>query len=84
MTKEDAANKLFDEVNAIVSVSFKGAELAYHKQFKKWRVAGRFGLNTPLQREELMPKFKGTGMVVTPTGAPLSDYIAVIKIYDDV
>jgi hypothetical protein len=82
MTKEDAANRLFNEIYSIVEVSFRGAELTYHRHLKKWCVIGRFGLKAPLSKEKLLLRFQDTGLAIKPDKVS-SDCFAVTKIYDD-
>jgi hypothetical protein len=83
MTKEEVACLAFNEVSAILSVSFRGAEVSYNKQQKHWRVNARFGINNPIPCRDLEEKFKGTKIHISYSKMSEPSSLSIVKTYTD-
>jgi len=63
-------------------VYLKGAELSYNKYLKKWRVSARFGIVKSISVEELLNKFKNTGLNVR-FRSKTPNVFSLVKAYND-
>ncbi|MDD5651237.1 MAG: hypothetical protein PHF86_12610 [Candidatus Nanoarchaeia archaeon] len=76
MKKEDLANRLFSDVNAIVPAIFKGCVI-YNRPRGGWKVKGRFQLVNDISFEDLVKKLKGTNL----TASIVKRHICITKDY---
>jgi hypothetical protein len=81
MTKDEAANLIYEDITQLIDVSFRGASLVEDKKNNSWKVFGRFIINFDITFEDLKQKMAKYGFVTVLAGRRYKDTVTFIKNY---